>query len=154
MFLTERGSWSQGPPGRKGGGSRALVLAALPVGALDYVASSGEPSCCVSGSEVLRPFDTLPWGESRPPRPLDRFLPSDWDTSLSTSLSVCFPGGKGESLSEVSEPHEDDSESSVVNLRPTLGEAGGRRLHTCAWMCSHIRRNRRMFPERRMKLIA
>lgn len=59
---------------------------------------------------------------------------------------TCLPWGNGERRSEVSEPQEEDSDSSVVNFRPTLGEAGGRRLHTCAWMCSQMRRNRRMLP--------
>lgn len=76
---------------QEGGGSWALVLASWPEWArtaLDYVAKSDEPSCCVSGSEVLRPLDTLGWGDSVPPCPL-RFFPSDWDTSLSMSLSTC-----------------------------------------------------------------
>ena len=50
------------------------------------------------------------------------------------------------SLSEVSEPAEEDSESSAANFRPTRGEAGGRRPHTCVCRCSQMRRNRRMFP--------
>lgn len=76
---------------QEGGGRRALVVAWLPVwarAALDYVANSDDPSCCVSGSDVLRPLDTLGWEDSVPPFPL-MFLASDWDTSLSTSLSAC-----------------------------------------------------------------
>lgn len=69
-----------------------MVASLLPAGArpaLDYVARSDAPSCCVSGSDVLRPFDTFGWGDSVPPRTLDAFLPSDWEASLSASLSVC-----------------------------------------------------------------
>lgn len=160
FFSTEHMAWSLGPPGRKGGcGSWALVLVTttLPVEArpdLDYVARSEDPNCWVSGSEELRPLETFGWAGSVLPRPPDKLLASDWDTSLSTSLSPCLPAGKGDSRSDVSEPHDEDSDSSVVNFRPTRGDAGGRRLHTCDWMCSHIRRNRRILPERRMKLMA
>lgn len=45
---------------------------------------------------------------------------------------TCFADGwNGESLSEVSDPQDEDSESSVVNFLPTLGDAGGRLLQTC-----------------------
>lgn len=91
FFSTEHVGLITGAAWQEGGGSWALVLASSPEWArtaLDYVARSDEPNCCVSGSEVLRPLDTLGCGESVPPRLL-RFFPSDWDTSLSTSLSAC-----------------------------------------------------------------
>lgn len=53
----------------------------------------------------------------------------------------------GESLSEVSLPQLEDSESSVVNLREALGDEGGCLLHTCDWMCSQTLLNLRILPE-------
>lgn len=67
-----------------------LVTTTLPVEArpdLDYVARSEDPNCWVSGSEELRPLETFGWAGSVLPRPPDKLLASDWDTSLSTSLS-------------------------------------------------------------------
>lgn len=75
--------------------------------------------------------------------------------SLTCRLLVEFENG--ESLSEVSDPHEELSLicSELPNFLAALGEAGGgRRLQTWDWTCSQIRLNLRIFPERRMKVIA
>ena len=59
---------------------------------------------------------------------------------------TCLVPGYGESRSDVSDPQLELSLSSVVNFLVARGDGGGRRLHTCDWMCSHTRRNRRMLP--------
>jgi len=61
-------------------------------------------------------------------------------------IITCLVPGYGESRSDVSDPQLELSLSSVVNFLVARGEGGGRRLHTCDWMCSHTRRNRRMLP--------
>jgi hypothetical protein len=45
---------------------------------------------------------------------------------------TCLVPGYGDNLSDVSEPQLELSLSSGANLRDARGEAGGRRLQTCA----------------------
>jgi len=66
---------------------------------------------------------------------------------------TCLVPGYGESRSDVSDPQLELSLSSVVNFLVARGDGGGRRLHTCDWMCSHTRRNRRMLPAFRRQTI-
>lgn len=74
--------------------------------------------------------------------------------SDSISDSACLVPRYGESLSEVSLPQLEDSESSVVNLREALGDEGGCLLQTCDWMCSQTLLNLRILPDRRVKVTA